>query len=172
MEPAVVLVLIGTSIDAEGLRARLQRCLCDVAIGDHPPGGPSSADAGGTASGLRELIAADARFRLFPRPPSWPGAGLVSFSLRGSYGRFGQLDATLLEAANRELASRLSRHAIAALTGKGTGGEPRSCVELGGDGEEEEEASCDLARWRKAIQEECFVVLANLVDPQQRLYYL
>ena len=91
------------------------------------------------------MIGQDKRFSLL-RPEGLSAAdSVVAFTLRGHYGRFGTLSAGLVEAANRELTVRLSRHCLLVLTGKDKQGVSTLFVDVCG-------GLADVSRWHSALQ--------------------
>jgi len=150
---AVVVVLIGTSLDSAGLERQLLDCVDD----DDDDADRSGSSAGDPTREFRAMIEQDKRFCLQEELP-WPTG--VAFGLRGSYGSFGVLDPDLVEAANRELAARLSKYSLFSLLSG-----PKIQVDCSGMKAE------DVHRWRDALGKETFVVLSNLIDPAAQQMY-
>lgn len=148
----IVVVLIGTAMDKEDLNRGLRDCLRHEDCFHCGTGGGGTTAGGG--EDFRAMLAKDGRFSLLESP--WANA--VTFTLKGTYGSFGALDATLVEAANRELAVRLSQYGLYVLSSGGA-----LTVDYEG---------ADVGRWETALGKETFVVLSNLIDPQAQNMYL
>ena len=151
VEESVAIVLIGTGIKSSELRQRLQGCVDHY----HEEGDAASASKESIET-FRAMIAEDKRFSLCPSPSPL----IVAFTLNGTYGSFGKLSELLVEAANRELSVRLSKHSLFMLTGK-----ERNIFVF------PLSSLANVSQWRTALGRETFVVLSNLVDPQQQALY-
>ena len=153
VEDSVAIVLIGTGIKSSELRQRLQGCVCVDYHHEESDGASASKESIET---FRAMIAEDKRFSLCPSPSPL----IVAFTLNGPYGGFGKLSELLVEAANRELSVRLSKHSLFVLTGK-----ERNIFVF------PISSLANVSQWRTALGRETFVVLSNLVDPQQQALY-
>mmetsp|Transcript_198 Transcript_198/g.398 ORF Transcript_198/g.398 Transcript_198/m.398 type:complete len:525 (+) Transcript_198:167-1741(+) len=185
------LSFIGIELDEASMRRDLQACICST--------DPCTCDSKGDGDKqtsfpflktLQNHIVGDKRFDLLSSRPPWPRS-LLAFTLKGTYGgSVPRLTAHLVDAANKELACRLSmNHSIYLTTGAVTDDADASDTAPGAGSATDDAhrrsflcmqvGPCDSTSamhmdadevWKK-VQREVFVVLSNLVDPKQQEMY-